>query len=324
MRSIQRMTQGWPRRPGVTAMPIIMPIMLIGLLLAACGGSGDGAGAVPTFASLPSPTPIVSPCGVSQQPPGATARSGDFAFLGISISALSDPGVALPAATPRGPLRVDTPVSNNAFTGQSQQFAHAARVNPQLGDHGSGLLFSVCNASATASHVIQGVTARIAALTPYSGTLSAWKACDTAYSIQQPQGGRGCGGYGGYLYLDETLRTAFATGAAAGGTADGTQISSGKAEDGPSQAGPLPVTLAPHQALSFDIEVARPATPGTYTFALGLRADGKAPVWLPALAPILYAPVTRTYSGAACAAPAMRSQVPAATTPPTYYICPGA
>jgi hypothetical protein len=304
-------------------MAILPSLALLAVLVAGCGDSGDGATVAPTFASLPSPTPIISPCGVSQQPPGATAQSGDLYFLGISVSNLSNPNVGLPSTTPHAPLRVDTPVSNNVFSGQSQQLAHALRVNPQLGDHGSGLLFSVCDASSTASHVIQGVTVRISALVPHTGALSAWKACDTAYTAQQPQAGGGCGGYGGYLYLDETLRVAFGAGVSAGGSADAAQTSSGKAEDGPSQAGPLPVTLAPHQALSFDIGVTAPTTPGAYTFTLGLRADGKAPVWLPAYAPILYAPVSQTYSGAACAAPTMRSQLPAATNPPSYYICPG-
>lgn len=319
MRGTRRTSSWWSARLGVALLSVLLSVLLTGLL-AGCG-SGDGATVVPTFASLPSPTPIESPCGISQQPPGSTARLGDLDFLGISISNLSYPAVALPASTPRAPLQVDTPVSNNVFSGQSQRLAHALRVNPVLGGHGSGLLFSVCNASGTASHIIQGVSVRIAALTAPSGTLSAWKACDTAYSTQQPQGGGGCGGYG---YLDETMGVAFGAGASAGDAANATQVSSGKADDGPSQAGPLPVTLAPHQSLSFDVQVAKPATSGTYTFALGLRADGKAPAWLPALAPIVYLPASQVlaFTGAACATPAMKSHIPAASNPTSFYICP--
>ena len=42
----------------------------------------------------------------------------------------------------------------------------------------------------------------------------------------------------------------------------------------------------------------------------------------PAADPYLAGPIAHSFTGAACNSPAMLAQIPPATTPETYYICP--
>jgi hypothetical protein len=70
-----------------------------------------------------------------------------------------------------------------------------------------------------------------------------------------------------------------------------------------------------------NVQLTTPAAPGTYAFAVAMRADG---VTLPFTAgtAMLLAPIAHTWNGQACMAATMLGQIPPATTPPTPFICP--
>ncbi len=193
-----------------------------------------------------------------------------------------------------------------------------------LGDFG-GYEIDVCNASATRAHTIQGVTARIDGVAPYSGSLQEWKgSCDgVPYDASHTNLMAGCGG--GPYSACEYLHTTFPTTAGVGASVIATQTRSGRDDDGDGrcpQFGPLPISLAAGAAMSINIGLTVPIAPGTYTVAFGVTADAAAPAFVSAT-PALFATAAHEWTGVACAAPAMQSQIPAASSP-TYYICPQA
>jgi hypothetical protein len=243
---------------------------------------------------------------------------GDLIVGRAVLGALSYPAVMLPNDTPLKPMQVPTAVSNNVWS-VAGPLASLPPANPALDGSGAGYEFNVCNASASMHHSVGTISARILSITPFTGQLAVWKACDSAYSRQQPGGGGGCGGMGFY---DETMKVTFPSGAGQGATATAKQLSDGASDGGPSQVGPLPHTLAPGQAITIDVQLGPLTAAGTYLLAFGLTVDGAAPTYVPGLQEAMYASVAHTFTGNACEQSSMASQIPPATTPPTYYICP--
>jgi hypothetical protein len=85
----------------------------------------------------------------------------------------------------------------------------------------------------------------------------------------------------------------------------------------------LPVTLTPGHVLQAQITINPPSTPGSYAYRIGVAIDGAGPIYPTAATPaIVQASVAHTWNGDACLTSAMQSQIPPATDPPTYYICP--
>jgi hypothetical protein len=179
---------------------------------------------------------------------------------------------------------------------------------------GGGYVLVACNGS-TQSHQVQGVVVRLDRVTPYTGQLNAWSFCAAPYTRSGPSNGAGCGGGPAE---DEYVHAAFAPTAPAGALVTTTQTPGIPSN----RYGQLPWTLAPGETLLIDVGLAPPTAPGSYTFAFALAIDGAAPVFASVAPATLLAPVAHEWTGEACAAPAMQSQIPPATQPPTYYLCP--
>lgn len=171
---------------------------------------------------------------------------------------------------------------------------------------------TVCNTSATASHVIRTLTVRIAAFSAYSGPLNSYVFCDSYY--QRPNGVAG-GGCGGGLGADEWLRVNFAANATAGAQVTATQ-------DGTGEAPPLPVSLGPGQMLFIALRMTLPTAPGTYTFAFGLNYDAVTSAYVSTMQPTIFDSDAVKWTGGNCAKPALLSQIPASDTTGKYVCAP--
>jgi hypothetical protein len=237
----------------------------------------------------------------------------------LLVSAGSYAGIAsrkLPDVTTLAPLSMPDP---------NDQAALAARfpAQPLVNPIGMGILFGICNASRTQSHEIEGVTMRIQQFTPYAGHVQMWTECDGYYTRSDPHGvvGGGCG-YG--VHADETVKVTFPANAAAGTELAATWTSASDEPTDPSRTaplGPLPVMLPPGQMMGLLVAGA-PTTTGTYALGVALTVDHTRLPFTPAGAPALFAASPQKWTGEACLAPAMQRLIPAATTPPSYYICP--
>ena len=300
---------------------------LAALLLAGCGASSAGASTSPTLTptatSAPTPVPTVDlamlsgPCA----PDTGNARDttpryqiGDLIVTEARLS-LAYPAQQLPDGTPLAPLKLTSGV------GLSSEFPDSPPVNPQLKEKPSGYAFLVCNNAPTQTHVIQGVSVRIASTTPYGGQLNSWQFCDGYFARPQGTSFGGCGGAASY---EEYLHATFPADAGPGDAVAAAQTGTGtNPAPGATQASPLPATLAPGKRLSFDIGITAPTAPGRYGFAFGLAVDDQPPAFFSTAQPVLLAPVVHKWTGKACEAPAMQAQIPQAVTdPPTMYICP--
>lgn len=296
-------------------------------LMVAMAGCGASSSPVAGVASTPSPSPsaLVTPMGTPMPTAGQTAtpgvafvacnpsalggaqKLGDLLVTGPSLMNLAYPSYQVPANSPLKPLKLNSASSN--------PFGRPADVNPNL-EVGGGYGFVVCNASKTQPHTVQSVLARLAAFTPPTGQVYAWNGCEAAYDNQTGQAGGGCGGGNASDYYQ---MAPFAPNATVGAVVTTTDLSNSR-NTPPLQSTPLPVTLAPNQAISINVGIKPPTAAGDYTFGVGLTVDGAATPFLSAAAPVLLAPVAHTWSGTACETPSMKSQIP--TSPLAYYICP--
>jgi hypothetical protein len=314
-------------------MPLLVALLLIVVVTAGCGrqpsaslATAQAPTATPTTAE-PSLTtqPTVDPaflaqCHAQNVPANAITQSGDLLIF-KPTDAFNDPAVRLPDQTPLKPLQVDTQVSNNALRGTAQ-VAGATAVNPGAltgTTRGFAFIVSICNASASATHVIQSVSVRIDTLTPFSGQLNVWSGCDLAFSRQDPN--VGTGGCGGGVSTDEQVKAAFPAGARAGASATAKQVGFSETSNNP-PLGPLPFHMSPGRVAYLWVGISVPDMAGTYAFSSGFQVDGAPTAFGPTADPYLAGPVAHTFSGAACNAPAMLAQIPPSTTPETYSICP--
>lgn len=324
-------------RGNVQAIRRVLSALALIVITAAVAGCGaqptpssntsvtDAPAATATTPPTPTPQPTVDPaalarCNAQQTPQDAVVQAGDILMF-KPTSPMNYPAVQLPDQTPLKPLQVPVQVSNNAFS-QPSKFPGAVPTNPG-GLTGSMRTFqfvaSICNGSASQSHVVQSVSVRIASLTPYTGSLMVWPGCDTAFSRQYPN--VGTGGCGGGVATEEQVQATFASGAQAGTTVIARQTGFSDATPNESITA-LPFTLASGKGLSFQVSVAVPDMAGTYAFTIGFKVDGAAAAFGPPADSFLAAPVAHTFTGSACNTSAMLAQIPAATTPETYYICP--
>jgi hypothetical protein len=233
----------------------------------------------------------------------------------VGFGGLAYPRTKLPEGTPLKPLQI--PFDTTTFTSTLPQ---DPPTNPSMQEHAGGYTLGVCNASTSQTHMIRSVTVRIETVAAYPGAVNQWYFCDAPYDASSKR--TGVGGCGGAYWAGEYLHATFAANAGAGAVVTAAQVSSGRDDglDGTySQFGPLPVSLPPGQAIPINVGLTVPTAAGTYTFGFGLTIDGAAPVFVSA-PPTLFAPA-RDWTGDACKAPAMQSQIPSASSP-TYYICP--
>src|SRR5260221_5540641 len=314
-------------RQGHRASPLAIAAVLLGLLRPLVLG-GCGAGASPSPASAPpaspppgpplaptplpplapTPLPTVDP---TQLPPAcrdlapAGRVGGLFAGAQARLGNLSYPRVHLPASTPLKPLQVPS---------VNPQLPSDAPTNPELGPLGGGYVVALCNGSAQ-THRIDSVAVRLDRVTPYAGQLNEWVFCAAPYTRSLPTGGGGAGGGPGQ---DEYVQGAFAPDALPGTVAETTQTP-GIPSD---RYGKLPWALPPGETILIDVRIVPPTAPGDYTFAFGRAIDGATPVFAAVTPATLLAPVAHEWTGDACLAPEMQSQIPLATKPPTLYLCP--
>lgn len=286
-------------------------LLLLALALSACGQTtAPNAASVTSPAATatagptdtPAPTATPTPVGGYCTSPGAfgtvVGKVGDLAFDAPQTLDMY-PALKLPDGLALTPMKVDGPIKS-------------ASAWPVANIRQYGL--NVCNTSRTASHVLRSVSVKLDAFTPYTSQLNVTHVCATVYTRQGMAGG-GCGG--GMGGADFQLTATFASSAV--GTVASTTLDNG------ASAGSSLVTIAPGRVIQIWVTINPPADAGTYAFRIGFALDGAATTYPTSATPaILQAPVAHEWNGDACLSSSMQSQIPPATTPPTYYICPKA
>ncbi|HEX9413281.1 MAG TPA: hypothetical protein VF916_07235, partial [Ktedonobacterales bacterium] len=212
------------------------------------------------------------------------------------------------------PLQIPDPSDQTAL---NAQIPASPAVNPVMEGSG-GFLVDICNASTTTSHLIAGGILKISSFTPVVDGVNTWNICDGVFTRSVPSGVTlfGCGGT---ITFDEDLRVTFPPQAGAGSQATAVQVGSANPSTG---FGPLPVMLQPGKAITLHLSVTVPQAPGFYLFAFSVAADHAQLPFIPAGSATLFAPVAHKFTGAACLSPLMQQQIPPATTPATFFICP--
>jgi len=287
--------------------------VLVGLLLTGCSTSTRASTAGPptsTPPSSPTPLPTVDPAQLPQachDVAPAVRAGGLFAGAQARLGNVSYPHIHLPEGTPLKPLQVP---------GVNPQLPSDAPTNPDLRALGGGYVVALCNGSAQ-PHTIHAVAVRLESVTPYTGQLNEWVFCAAPYTRSFRTGGGGCGGGPGQ---DEYVHGAFVPTAPPGTVIETTQTP-GISSD---RYGKLPWTLPPGAMILIDVGIVPPTAAGYYTFSFGLAIDGATPVFAAVAPATLLAPVAHEWTGDACLAPEMQSQIPPATNPPTFYLCPAA
>jgi hypothetical protein len=295
---------------------LCLVLAFVALALAACGQSTVTAGAGP--AASVSATATITPTTTATSTPSPTAKPpastncvdelaqwqnlthvGDL-LVRMEFS-LAYPSTKLPDNIPLAPYKMTSDMGG--------KIPHDPSVNPNLALPTGGYYGAICNASASATHTLTSLVLRIDSFTPYSGQVNEWNVCATTYTRQGGPAGGGCGG--GVADINCAQAT-FPTSARAGSNTPlvftgCTQMT-------------LPHALPHGMLYGFNLGIAAPTAPGTYTFSLGISLDGAAPVYVPVPHQLLLDSSARVWDGKACTAPAMLSQIPASDT--AAYVCP--
>lgn len=308
----------------------VLMILAMGTIIIGCGSQTPTAKppsvlhtSTPTATITPAPT--VQPtadlarCFKQQASQANVTQAGDV-LIAQPVAPQGYPAVQLPDQTQLKPVQVPVQNSNNVFRSGLSPDAKPANPGSLNGSTRQvGFEVDVCNGAVSQAHVVQSFSVRIATLTPYSGQISVWPSCDGAFSRLHPT--PSSGGCGGGFASDEQLQATFASGTTEGTTVVATQT--GFSPTSPDAAlGPLPAKLAPGKTMTTLVVVNIPEVAGTYAIAFGVAVDSAAPVYTTPATAFLIAPVAHTFTGSACTVPSMAAQIPAATTPETYYICP--
>ena len=302
---------------------LLLSMLLVGCAGATTGGATAGSSADTATEPLATSTPTAQPtiptadvkrvCGQFMPTPAVVvgalvvAQQTGFGNLAYPARKLADNAARTPFVVQQG-LPSDP--------------AHP--TNPVMHEETGGYVLTVCNMSSTA-HTIKRVDVRIESIVPYTEQLNVWAPCTASYSRNFGVGEQGCGGAD---VQDEYLHAPFTAAATTGAAVTATQTGT----SGDRGYGPLPVTLNPGRVMTIEVGMGSTdgagyqvfSTAGTYTFAFGLGIDDDAPAFAAISPPTLLAPPAHEWNGAACLQPAMQAQIPSATTPPTFYICPEA
>ncbi len=86
----------------------------------------------------------------------------------------------------------------------------------------------------------------------------------------------------------------------------------------------LTLSLPPNSLLTVGVAFTVPTTPGAYTFVLDAVSGAGTLPYSGSTWPLLNAPIAHMWGGPECNTATMLAQIPAATNPPTPYICPRA
>jgi hypothetical protein len=264
----------------------------------------DTATASPTVSASPTPASGGSPavfCGSDGGAPAtiAAARIGLDEPLAVSTHT-----ERLPDNMPLKPQRLD----QVQFTGEVEK--------------GASVVFGLDATVPTSQHAtVCGVTAKLVSFQPLTAPIpNIYIGCKGQF-YSDPGGwnpSTACPG----LPLAPAVGSVAFTSTSPGATASGIVTD-------PSQQTPTPAVLpypvqAPYGQYAVLIGVQVPQ-PGTYTFSFGLWQDRSGPRYSgPSIAaePI-FTSALHEWSGAACTAAAMQSQLPPPSNPPAEIICPG-
>jgi hypothetical protein len=256
----------------------------------------------PTATTRPTaaPTPVGMPCGqVIDSGNPVVARVGDLQFT-QPIPLAIDPLRQLPDSLSSQPYMV-----NATATGYLDALA---RVNVHMYE------YALCNNSATTAHTVGQFTVKLTSFTADANTINTTHNCIHVYSRQGMLDHTSCGG------------------AFAGGTVDLTASFAATGADGAVQPAldhsgqqVTPLTIQPGYAIIVTVDVTPSTVAGTSIYRFGVGVDGAAPAYPAAdSAAVINTTTLRQWDGDACQTSAMQALIPAATTPPTYYICPQA
>ncbi len=301
---------------------IVMVLGSLGCSLPSTGGQTSIAKSTATAAptSTPSPTPVpqalINACfGANASQAGHVVEVGDMLYTQVALAFLSYPYIMLPDNTPLAqPFKIHSPGPDAYQT----DFPNSPLTNPSISNPGGGFYIGVCNASASKTHTVQAVTAKIASFASYNGQLNEWNGCDGATNSHHQLTGGGCGGA---MALCMCFHATFPNNAVVGTEVTMTQTDDSLNNPG-DHAGKLPLALAPHKAVYLFASLDKPIPNGRYTFTFGVHIDGQNTSLSSGPSPIvLLAPVAHKWTGQACQQPAMLNQI-AATNPESYYICP--
>jgi hypothetical protein len=286
-------------------------LALLALAVAGCAGSSS------TVARrLPTPTPTLAPT-LTPRPTAAPAPVGE------PCGQLFDPGA--PIAATVGDLQFSAP--HTLAVAPPRQLPDSLTNQPYVVNAtGAGYLDSLtqvnvhlysyvlCNNSATSPHTVGQFTIKLTSFTADANTINVTDYCIQVYSRQGMVDHTGCGGaFGGTV----DLVASFASAGAVGTVQPALDRSSGRQV--------TPLTLQPGYAMVAMLTVTPSTVAGTSIYRIGVGVDGAAPVYPAAdSVAVLNTTTLRQWDGPACLTSAMQQQIPAATTPPTYYICPQA
>ncbi|HEY7341632.1 MAG TPA: zf-HC2 domain-containing protein [Ktedonobacterales bacterium] len=314
----QRNTQNTRTRPVLATIAALLLIGLAATLFAVFGrpSSNPANGGAPTATTQPTATiqPTATPQPtqdttigvVNSGHPCSSDTSGRTSYVYIGDLKVSAVGFA--NAYPANELPANLDQAKPYQLPDNLPNPPNPAVNPT-----PWYDLTVCNTSNTTSHVIRGLTVRIASFAAYSGPLNSFLFCDGYY---QPPNGVGVGGgCGGGLGADEFLRAAFAANATAGAQVTATLDSAGSAP-------PLPVSLGPGQMLFMALRMTLPTAPGTYTFSFGLNYDAVTSAHVSTMQPTIFDSDAVKWTGSNCTKPALLSQIPASDTTGKYVCAP--
>lgn len=311
----------------------LLLIFLIGLLGSACGASTGttstgsvSATATATIAPTATPLATIPAATVTQvcgqyMPTPAVSVGGLAVVQQTGLGNLAYPATKLPDNAAQVPMVMQQSSQGGFILGPDDSHP----TNPNMHEGGGGYAIWVCNIS-SAPHTISRVDVRLESVAPYTAQLNEWPACQSPYTRQFGPGGAGCGGAD---FENEYMHAPFTPDATPGTVVTATQTGTNTGVSGERNYGPLPVTLQPGERMSIEVGMGSDqygyhafSTAGTYTFSFGLSIDDQTPIFATTSPPTLLATPAHEWNGQACTTPAMQAQIPPATDPPTYYICP--
>ena len=302
-------------------------LVILAVLLAGCGANGTATpGSSPTATPLPTLS-YQEAATVCKGLPSISGADERFYRLGdVLVTVGSYYGIAsrrLPDSTTLSPLLTPDPNDSAAL---DARFPSQPPIFPTGNSTGlSGVAFTLCNASQTQTHTLEGVKIRIQRFTPYTGRIQTWTECDGYYTRSDPHGVVG-GGCGGGIHADEILQANYPANATAGAELAASWVSASEQPTDSTRTapwGPLPAQIPAGQYLVL-LVTGSPMTSGVYTLALAPMVDNARLPFVPVRSPAFFAANPQQWTGQACLTQTMQAQIPAATTPPSYYICPEA
>ena len=280
------------------------------VILAGCAAPGGNSTRQASAAASPTASPTAPPTqtpvltsGTGAQTcsaPAGSSRLGDLALSTPSVLYGFNADYMLPDGLPDKPLTV-TVQNGSAYVAGSQLEGRAVV--------GTSVAFVVefCNTSASRTYHLTAFGAKIASVTPYTGSLNALNGCAYLYGRPNGIGGECSSGFSPDVELSFTFANAAPQTSA-------TQTPSGA------------VSLAPGQQLSVSYGIQAPAAGLMTAYQLGVAVDGQSLSYPAALATqtTVSGAIARRWAGDYCSTPQMQAQIPATIPANTYYVCPQA